>query len=313
MLRNWTRQCNEISAKLILMIIALAGFLFCLLSALGITDSFCLTQGCEVYKGYTIGGVSLYWIGAAVFLVLGLMSLWPSMYGLLTILTGLALAGNFIFLIIQFLLWPCTSCLIVAALLGGFAWQLSRHGKFSLRLVCIIWLLLFSANLLLLVKDSIQPWPVLGKNNAEIQVFFSPTCPACRQVVENFLERPDLTSNVAFYPLAKDDDDRQRIKLLVQNLNQGMQPAEAFAAHWQHSPPMDKWHYDWHIALNLWRNQLHLAKKGVTQVPLIVSRIPLDQRSGINAVPQEGCSIFSGDSEICEDALPPDPFETLFK
>jgi hypothetical protein len=299
--------------KPVLAIIAMAGFLFCILSALGITDTFCLTKGCEVYKGYTIAGISLYWIGATVFLLLGLMALWPVSYRLLSIFTGLALVGNFFFLILQFLLWPCTNCLIVAALIGGFACRLCFHVKSGLRMLCMVWLVLFSANMLLLAKESVPPWPVMGNNNAEIHVFFSPTCPACRQVVENFLERPDLTPNVAFYPLAKDDDDRQRIKLLLQNLNQGMQPAEAFSAHWQHHPQMDKWHYDWRITLNLWRNQLHLAKKGVTQVPLIVSRIPLDQRSDINAAPQEGCSIFSGDSEICEDKLPPDPFERLFK
>jgi hypothetical protein len=297
----------------VLTIIAMAGFLFCILSALGITDTFCLTKGCEVYKGYTLAGISLYWIGASVFLLLGLMVLWPANYRLLAIFTGLALVGNFFFLILQFLLWPCTNCLIVAALLGGFGCRLSFHVKSGLRMLCMVWLFLFSANLLLLAKDSVPPWPILGKNNAEIQVFFSPTCPACRQVVENFLKHPDSAPYVAFYPLAKDDNDRQRIKLLVQNLNQGMQPAEAFADHWQPHARVDTRHYDWHIVLNLWRNQLHLAGKGVTQVPLILSRIPLDQKPDINAAPQEGCPIFSGDSEICEDKPLRDPFETLFK
>ncbi|MCA1786716.1 MAG: hypothetical protein LC657_12130, partial [Desulfobacteraceae bacterium] len=215
--------------NLILMAIALAGFLFCLLSALGITDAFCLTQGCEVYQGYTVAGISLYWIGALVFLILGLMSLWPGAYGLLAILTGLVLVGNFVFLIIQFLMWPCTSCLIVAALLGSFAWCLAGHVKSGLGILCMVWLLLFSANIFLLAKDSIPPWPVLGKNNAEIQVFFSPTCPACRQAVENFLRDPDLAPYVAFYPLAKNNDDHHRISLLVRNLRQGMPAAQAFA------------------------------------------------------------------------------------
>jgi hypothetical protein len=299
--------------KPVLTAIALAGFLFCILSALGITDPICLTKGCEVYKEYTVAGISLYWIGASVFLLLGLMVLWIANYRFLAIFTGLSLIGNFFFLILQFLLWPCTNCLIVAALIGAFAWNLSFHVKPGLRILCTLWLFLFLANLLLLAKDSVPPWPVMGKNNAEIQVFFSPTCPACQQVVENFLGRSDLAPHVAFYPLAKDDDDRQRIKLLVQNLKQGMQPAEAFAAHWQLHTQVDTWDYDWHIVLNLWRNQLHLAGKGVTQVPLVLSRIPLDQKSDVKTPPKAGCSIFSGDSEICEDKPPPDPFETLFK
>ncbi|MFO8083019.1 MAG: hypothetical protein R6U27_01715 [Desulfobacterales bacterium] len=299
--------------RLLLPVIALAGFLFCLMSALGITDTLCVTQGCEVYQGYTVAGVSLYWVGAAVFLLLAMISLWPRSYRVLAILTGLVLVGNFVFLIMQFLLWPCTSCLIVAALLGSFAWCLSVHVKSGLRMLCMVWLLLFSANLLLLARDSIPPWPVLGKTNAEIQVFFSPTCPACREVVENFLHRSDIEPYVAFYPVAKDDGDRQRINLLVRNLRQDMPPKQAFAAHWQTFSNLDQLGKDWYLALHLWRNQIHLAKKSAVQVPLIISRIPLGELSDMAALPPEGCSIFSADFENCEDELPPDPFENIFR
>jgi hypothetical protein len=299
--------------RLLLPGIALAGFLFCIMSALGITDNLCVTEGCDVYQGYTVAGVSLYWVGAAVFLLLAMISLWPGSYGVLAILTGLVLVGNFVFLIMQFLLWPCTSCLIVAALLGIFAWCLSIHVKSGLRMLCMVWLLLFSANLLLLARDSIPPWPVLGKTNAEIQVFFSPSCPACREVVENFLHRPDIEPYVAFYPVAKDDGDRQRINLLVRNLRQDMPPKQAFATHWQTLTRPDQMGKNGYLALNLWRNQLHLAKKNAVQVPLIISRIPLGEFSGMAALPSDGCSIFSTDLESCEDELPPDPFEALFR
>jgi hypothetical protein len=297
----------------VLAAIAMVGFFFCLLSALGITDTFCLTQGCEVYKGYTVAGVSFYWIGAAVFLVLGLISLWPGAYGLLAILTGIVLVGDFVFLIIQFLLWPCTNCMVVALLLGSFAWILAGHVRSGLRILCMVWLLLFSANILHLAKDSISPWPVLGQNNAEIQVFFSPTCPACRQVVEYFLRHPELANYVVFYPLAKNEDDRQRIKLLVQNLKQGMPAAQAFAIHWQTLARHDKLNQDWIITFNLWRNQLHLAKKGATQVPLVLSRMPLGEIPDISVEIKDGCSIFSTGAEGCEDEPVPDPFETIFK
>ncbi len=299
--------------RLLLPGIALAGFLFCIMSALGITDNLCVTQGCEVYRGYTVAGVSLYWLGAAVFLLLAMISLWPGSYGVLAILTGLVLVGNFVFLIMQFLLWPCTSCLIVAALLGSFAWCLSVQVKSGLRMLCMVWLLLFSANLLLLARDSIAPWPVLGKTNAEIQIFFSPSCPACREVVENFLDRPDIEPYVAFYPVAKDDGDRQRINLLVRNLRQGMPPKQAFSTHWQTFTRLDQLGNNWFLALNLWRNQIHLAKKSAVQVPLIISRIPLGEFSDMDALPPGGCSIFSTDFENCEDEIPPDPFETLFR
>jgi hypothetical protein len=300
--------------KFLLLTIALAGFLFCLLSAMGITDDICLTKGCEVYKEYTVAGISFYWIGAAVFLMLGLMFFWTGNYIYLTIFTGLALIGNFAFLIIQFLMWPCTNCLIAAVLLGSFAWGLAGRGKPILRILCVVWLLLFSANILALAKDSISPWPVLGKNNADIQVFFSPTCPACRQVVENFLQNPDMLPQVAFYPLAKDDNDYRRVKLLVRNLRQGIPAEQAFSVHWQLLTRHDSSDRDWNMSFNLWRNQIYLARKGGIQVPLIISRIALGESSDKSAATTpDGCSIFSRDSEGCEDEQPPDPFETIFK
>lgn len=299
--------------KRFLTAIALAGSLFCLLSALGITDTLCLTHGCEVYRGYTVAGISLYWVGVAVFLVLGLMSSWSRSCRLLAIFTGLALVGDFVFLIIQLLLWPCTSCLVVAALLGSFAWCLARHVNSGLRILCFVWMVLFSANLLFLARDSIPPWPVMGKKNAEIQVFFSPTCPACRQVVEILLHRSDLLPDIAFYPLAKDDNDIGRIRLLNENLSKGMLPSEAFAVHWQRIPHEDTRTRDWHIAFNLWRNQIFFAKKGATQVPLIISPAPIGETPDKGVSHQEGCSVFSPGSEACDDLPTTDSFDMLFK
>lgn len=309
---------NYWSARL-LTSIALAGFLFCLLSALGITDFMCLTKGCEVYHGYSVAGISFYWIGGAVFLLLGMVSLLSVHYRLLTILTSLALAGNFVFLIIPLMICPCTSCLIVSGFLGSFAWWLERHVKSHLKILCVIWLVLFLSNFLFLAKESIPPWPIMGKNNAEIEVFFSPTSPSCRQVVENFLKTPDLSPHVAFYPIASDDNDRKLIQLLSQNLMQGMNPAEAFALYLSKDNtllPLDNVKCDWTLALKLWRNQVYFAKKGFVQVPLIISRIPLGTGS-VNPIKADK-GYFTTDYGICKDeslkAEPlTDPFAPLLK
>lgn len=299
--------------KLLPAAIASAGFLFCLSAALGIADALCVTQGCEVYRAYSVAGISLYWAGAALFLVLGLVSLPPGGYRLLVFLTGFALAGNLVFLTIQFLLWPCVNCLVVAALLGGFGWCLALRVKSGLRILCFLWLLMFSANLLSMAGDGISPWPVLGKNDAEIKVFFSPSCPACRQAVENLLNSPDLVPRSAFYPLAKDAGDRRGIALLSRDLDRGMPPAEAFAVHWNPEPSEAGWSQDWGMVPRLWRNKIHLARKGATRVPLIISSIPMGEGHDRSHPPRDPCSMFSGDSEICEDDPLTDPFENLFR
>ncbi len=304
----------KLPLKLFLAAVASAGLGFCVLSSMGVTDSLCFAKGCEVYKVYAIGGISLYWIGAAAFLILGVTLLFSGGDKALLFLTGLVLAGSFVFLIVQFLLWPCTNCLMVAALLGIFAWGLAGRAGFFFRVLCMVWLLLFSSNLFMLARESIPPWPVLGKNNADIQVFFSPTCPACRKVVEKIFQNPGAASSVAFYPLAKDDKDRQKLEILVQNLRQGIPAEEALADHWKPLDRQNAHDRDWKITFNLWRNQLHLAKKGADQVPLVVSRDVFAAGSDPSrkSLP-DGCSIFTPDSEGCEDEQPADPFESIFE
>jgi len=299
--------------------IALAGVLFCLLSEFGITDFACLIKGCEAYHGYSIAGISFYWIGAIVFLLLGMVSLLSVHYRLLTILTSLAIICNCVFLMASLLILPCTSSLIVSGFLGSFAWWLARHVKSRLKILCMVWLVLFSSNLFFLAKETILPWPVMGKNNAEIEIFFSPTSSACRQVVETFLKNPDLSLHVAFYPIASDDNDRQLIQILSQNLMQGMDPEGAFALclSKENTPSsLDKVKSDWTISLRLWRNKVYFAKKGFVQVPLIISRIPLGTGPVHPVKADKG--YFTIDYGICKDGpLKPepltDPFAAFFK
>ena len=104
-------------AKISLLVCSLLGGLYCLLNAAG-AELFCGTQGCEIYAGYGLFGVSFYWYGFAGFLGIFLLTLWYPRRGaglLLAIAIGLALFFDTLFRVYQYLLWPCSSCQVVSA------------------------------------------------------------------------------------------------------------------------------------------------------------------------------------------------------
>ena len=48
---------------------------FCVWSAFGNDVNFCVTAGCSLYQDFTVGGVSLWWLGTGSFALLALLAL----------------------------------------------------------------------------------------------------------------------------------------------------------------------------------------------------------------------------------------------
>jgi len=100
---------------------------------------------------------------------------------------------------------------------------------------------------------------------------------------------------------------------MARNLKQGMPVVQAFDYHWQTLSSTENPGRNWYLAFNVWRNQLQLAKKGASQVPLIISRIALGDNFDDIPPSPDGCSIFTPGAEGCEEEPVPDPFESIFK
>ncbi len=292
----------------LLPVTALTGALFCAFSAVGITDTWCVTDGCDVYKDYAVAGISLYWFGAAAFALLFVLAFFERLRIWHIGLTWLFGLGSLGFLLLQFFMWPCTNCLIVAFFIGVCialtAWQKQK----TLWVLGGCWLILFGANLLALAKSSIDPYPAFGSEKAAVQIWFSPSCPACRQLVAAFLEHPALPVSLAFMPLAKDAADQRRIALLLRYLNAGVPAAEAFERHWREPADMPP---DLRTRLILWRNQVAFSRLNIMQVPVVLNTSSLMLAPDIDAGADDGCSIFAGPDDPCDEPLP-DPFDTLF-
>ncbi len=95
--------------------IALLAAAFCIWSAFGNAVNFCAATGCLLYQDFTVGGISLWWLGTGSFAALGLLALLGAAApGRL--LAGLTLLGDICLLLLMALTAPCVSCLVAAVL-----------------------------------------------------------------------------------------------------------------------------------------------------------------------------------------------------
>jgi hypothetical protein len=297
----------------------LLGSLFCLANAFG-ADLLCVTQGCRIYQGYGLFGIPFYILGAGGFLALLAVVSFRILQPLLALALFAALALDTLFLIYQYLFWPCASCMVVALLMGAVA-GLGLLGMPSLRKPWllgsgIVWLTFFLVVGLATIKEvAFRPWAMWGSPTAPVKVYFSPNCPACREAVEQLLEVAEPAA-VALYPVAKSAADLAPLGRALETLASGKPDtlraslAEMFAA-----VPIDRTaetptKLGWRVRWGLWSNKMMLARMGSAEVPKIIAPGPIQGRPrpntpaagswqwpGLPTTP--GCPAFA-DEGVCE-------------
>jgi len=253
---------------------ALLGLVLCLLNAAG-ADIFCLTDGCAIYASYSLFGLSIYSGGAAGFAVILVLALLSGKSGFgrsllfWTIFIGLIL--DMVLLAWQLMYWPCSSCLAVAVLLGGAGagfWLKFPHlHRRLLKGVLLVWVVMLVPAAVAAGKEIlVSPWMIYGSPKADIQVFFSPTCPACSTEVAKLLKSAEL-DRVAFYPVAKNERD---VRLVAALLRQDVAVAQDLGKLFQIEPDATlepSLELRWQLA----RNKMVLARHGAQMIPFIVS------------------------------------------
>lgn len=212
---------------------ALLGTVFCVWSALGNDVSFCVTAGCTLYEDFNIAGISLWWLGTAAFVTIAACALFGQI-GAGCFIAALFLAGDVALLLLMSLTAPCISCLVVACLfalsflffrnyaasLGGRTIAVFSPGS----LLLWVWLALFVINLGQAARSQINIWPILDESGeARGRMFFSPSCRFCVEGI-NVLSG---NVNMAFYPVAENDEDVFRLLKIRELLEQGENLADA--------------------------------------------------------------------------------------
>jgi hypothetical protein len=201
----------------------------CVAQALGYAEALCVTDGCALHENTAIFGLSLWWWGTMAFAALLGLSLWGG--ATLAALAGFAcLAADAAFVAYMALTAPCLTCLMAGALFLVYALAAGRRagglGRVSMAVV-LVWGLAFSPNLFAMAREAMRPWPMVGTETAAVRLFFSPTCPACRDAVASLsrLDKPFL----GFFPIAGTEEEVRMVARTVEGLSSGLSLPEALA------------------------------------------------------------------------------------
>lgn len=260
------------ATRLFTTFLGLLGTAFCLYNALGAGEEICFTGGCSLHNDVALFGLSLWWWGGGVFAVIALLALSGGMEAAY-MLAFVALAGDIIFLVWMNLTAPCFSCLLVALLFlfvllslvpkqGGM-----RKGAFVL---AFVWMLFFSPNVFEVIKEQIDPWPIYGDSDAQVQVFFTPECSSCLYTVSGMIQS-GTASESAFFPIAEDHESMAKILMMKESLEKGASFSQAM------QPLLDDYYtpeelrreIPFRLKYRLNKNKAELLRSGSDHVPYI--------------------------------------------
>lgn len=260
--------------------IALLGVFFSLWNALDSASVPCMTAGCTLYQSFSLGGFSLWWVGVATFLLLGLLALLG--YGSAgRIVAGLALLADCFLLLIMILTLPCLACMLEAVLLAGCYYTFRRvserpvgRRQASFSLLLGVWGILFVLVFGFAVRGEVQPWAIQEPETVEgtpVRVFFSPSCSACRQLVTGISEAD--SRKIIWCPVAEDEKDIAVILNLQQRLNiSGAALSAQFLSALEAEPlsMLDMLRPSTLLLqFRLWCNQAHVLASGEGRLPLV--------------------------------------------
>jgi hypothetical protein len=226
-----------------------------------------------ITKKFSVAGINMYWVGALFFATCFSLSIFKK-YKLLGSLAFTAIIIDSILLLILLVLLPCTSCLFVGAIIFGISTVLYFQNIITcnkIKIVGSLWIIFFAINLVFVGKSFVQPWAIYGNNNAEVKIYFSPTCESCKKTVIEAIE--SSPSNIALYPIAKNEKDYDLVNILACNIQKNHNPKECIENCLQdESQVKDHNTFDsLMLTFNLFKNKLALLSMNVTEVPLVMT------------------------------------------
>lgn len=264
-------------------LVSLLGIAFSCWNIWGDTELLCVTEGCALFQNFTVAGVSMWWIGVTGFLTLALCAAFGAAAAG-AVLTALGLLADVALLAIMLVTAPCFNCLVVALVLPVnyvlFRNAIKENGRkkqschFSALLG--IWLLFFIVNVGAVLQSFALPWAFLappeGAPSAPVQIYISPSCPACRDLMNS----TNQGTPAAWYPVAEQDSDLAVIAEMARLLDNGSPLNEALSKALAAKPvlsPLRLLQPDTLLLqLRLWKNKAHVLRAGSERLPFVEYR-----------------------------------------
>lgn len=230
----------------------------------------CATSGCALFRDTRFAGVSLWWVGGLYFFALSVVCLRGNRL-LARLFAMLALFLDALLLLIMFLTAPCFDCLVVALFFGlGYYSLLGSpdswfSGEPRPSLLLPLWFGLFLGNCVLAANEMLPTYSLGSQKTADVRLYFSPSCPACREAVKSVGDKAVL------YPVLEGEGDFDAILRFEALLERGLPVQEAFTQSLDPlaETPQPLLRERLLIAAQLLRNKASLLRQGFRALPLI--------------------------------------------
>ena len=256
------------------------GIAFCSWVMMTGGDALCVTEGCSLFQDFRLAGYSL-WEGGLVFFTLLLLLCLLRLVSAAALAAGAGLAADLALLAVMLFTAPCFNCLIAGALIALCYLALlaerrhSRGGRQGHSLLAVAWTVLFLFNVGGIIKDLAVPWSPMAQKGSDVQIWFSPSCPACQKLVGQYANIPGAT----WYPVAEDAADLRVIKAMTDELGKGLSLPDAAARAREAVPRpfaetsssrLELLRPDMLLLqLRLWVNRAHVLSAGSSRLPFV--------------------------------------------
>lgn len=186
------------------------------------------TEHCSVFANFTFMGFSLWWLSTLVFAAILLLSLFGFAY-LIRLITAAALFLDLFLFAIMLTTTLCTMC-IGAGILFACSYYAVRYENrrpihpYPKTVLLTAWSVLFIALAGSGINAAQNPYPLLESENAAANVFFSPSCPACKQLISAEFGN----KRISWYPVEENENDIWRIIYMQERLAAGDTLEQAF-------------------------------------------------------------------------------------
>lgn len=277
------------------------------------------TDSCSIFANFTIMGVSLWWFSAFFFMLILILSLFGFAY-LIRLLTAIALTVDICLLFVMLNTSLCVLC-ICAGILVACSYYAVRYENrrplepypktVLLNLWCILFVLLLGSS----INANQQGISFAKVENPSTNIFFSPSCPACKKILMAEAEN----KNIAWFPVEENENDIWRIMFMQERINAGDTVYQALVKAEEKKPEekielmdMLRWKY-FVVQYKVWKNTA-IVRRRTSVVPYIeVFGVPkeydkpikLEQSAVIRSDAQVVNSLLGKENELCSDANKP--------
>lgn len=239
-----------------------------------IHEDTCLFNSCSIFSNFNFMGFSLWWVSAIFFALILIFSLFGFALAI-RLITAWALLADLGLLFVMINTTMCVKCIGAGILLACSYYAVRYENRrpcdpYPKTLLLNSWLILLIALLGAGYAAILEGFPIKQGAKTTTNIFFSPSCSACIQLVKKEYNNP----NIAWYPVEEDENDVWYILYMDKQLQAGDNLLQALEKAKNAKPEeqltiLDAFSFEYFsMQYKLWKNS-SIVKRRTNTIPYI--------------------------------------------